>query len=315
MPDEHSGHPSPETLALYVRGELGREPRHSLEAHLAACSTCQSAVDALPVPPGPVRWQAHRFAARRIAHERDEERRENVEGVLGALGPIIDAVSRSELSELLAADEHGRRALIRNEPRFRSLALCELLEAHCRSLWLDDPAAAVEPAKLAVLIAERMAADAGPEPPADARAMALMHLGNACRIAAEERRRPLSEVAEDGLSAFRPSIGEPGGSLWEAELALWELRDAFLARGLGFDAVLVCLDLAQLFLRQGRETELRRMAEESIPRFEKAGADPYVVDALRFLQDEKAREGRPLTPDLLEKMARVLQEARHDPRR
>jgi hypothetical protein len=301
-------HPDSATLALYVRGELGREPRRFLEAHLALCPACQSAVDALPVPPGPVRWQGHRFTARRIAHEREEERRENVEDVLGALGPIIAAVSRSELSELLAADEHGRRALIRNEPRFRSLALCELLEAHCRSLWLDDPAAAVEPAKLAVLIAERVAADAGPEPAADARAMALMHLGNACRIAAEERRQPISEVAEG--SGFRPAIGEAGGSLWEAELALWELRDGFLARGAGFDAVLVCLDLAQLFLRQGRELELRRMVEDSIPRFEEAGADPYGVEALRFLQD-----GRPVTPELLEKMARFLQEARHDPRR
>lgn len=331
MSEGHPGpplHPETETLEHYVRGELGREPRRALEGHLASCALCRSAVDALPLPAGPVRWQGHRFAARRLAQEREEERRENLDGVLRALGPIIAAVSRGELAELLAADEHRRRALIRQEPRFRSLALCALLEARCRAVWLDDPGEAVESAKLAVLIAERLAAEGGAEPAADARAMALMHLGNACRIAAEQRRRLPAELAEAGPEGGGPrsaigaalrsashTLGEMTGSSWEAEAALWELRDAFLARGLALDAALVCLDLGGAFLRDGREAELRRMIAESVPLFAVRGADPLVLDALRFLQDEKAREGRPLTLDLLDKMARFLQEARHDPRR
>jgi hypothetical protein len=309
-------HPAPETLALYARGELGREPRRGLERHLAGCPSCQAAVDALPVPAGRVvRWQGHRFAASRIAHEQEEERQESLDGVLGALGPIIAAVSRGELDELLGADELRRRALIRAEPRFRSLALCELLQARCRAAWPADPEEAVESAKLAVLIAVRLAAEGGGEPAEDARAMALMHLGEAFRIAAAERGRLVQQVAE-GTETIAGE-GESGHSWhsWDAELALWELRDAFLARGMSFDAGLVCLDLALAFLRQGREADLRRMADESIPLFTEHGADPFVIDALRVLRDAERRGGRPLTPGLVGEMARLLREASHDPRR
>lgn len=312
-------HPDPETLARYVRGELGREPRRELERHLAGCIACQSAVDAIPVPPGGgVRWQGHRFAARRAAAEKQAERQESLDGVLGALGPIIAAVSRGELTELLSAGEHRRRLLIRDEPRFRSPALCELLEARCRASWLTGLPETVEYAKLAVLIAESL--------PGDARAMALMHLGNACRVAAEQRRRQpaqladmantadTADTAEDGgLDAAE--VGESGVFSRATELSLWELRDAFLERGMSFDAALVCLDLAVLFLRDGREDDLRRMVDESIPLLTERGADPFATDALRFLHDGEARQGRPLTVDLISRMAAFLQEARHDPRR
>ena len=318
MFEDTEGHPEAETLERYTRGALGREPRRALEGHLASCPVCQSAVDALPVPAGPVRWQAHRFAARRLAHEREGETRENLDAVLGALGPIIAAVSRGELAELLDADELRRRTLIRQEPRFRSLALSALLEARCRAVWLDDPPAAVEAAKLAVLIAERLAADGGAEPAADARAMALMHLGNAYRVAAGQRLRLPSAVADaapEGRFAAPAQAAEMSGSSWESEAALWELRDAYLARGMALDAALVCLDLAAAFLRDGRQEELRRMVAESIPLFGDRGAAPFVVDALRFLGDETARGGRPLTVELLDRMTRFLHEARHDPRR
>jgi hypothetical protein len=318
------GHPDPETLEHYARGELGREPRRDLERHLAGCPGCQAAVDRIPVPVrgedsggGTVRWQGHRFAARRAAHEEGEERRQSVDGLLAVFGPLIAAVSRGELADLLAADELRRRTLIRDEPRFRSLALCELLQERCRSLWVADPEAAVESAKLAVLITERLAAEGGAEPVAEARAMALMHLGNAFRIAAEQRERLTPQVAEAAVTGEVGAGSEIGEAVpsWEAESALWELRDAFLARKMGFAAVLVCLDLARSFLRQGREDDLRRMVGESIPLFAAQGAEPFVIDALRFLRDEKVREGRPLSLELVDKMARFLEEARHDPRR
>jgi len=309
-------HPDSETLGRYARGELGREPRRDLERHLAGCATCQAALDALPrasETPGTVRWQGHRFAARRVAHEQETERQENLDGVLAALGPIVASLSRGELDELLDADDLRRRALIRDEPRFRSLALSELLQGRCRSAWPADPEESIESAKLAVLIAERLAADGGGEPAENARAMALMHLGEAFRVAAEERQRPVARVADGAVAAGAKWIGEQRA--WSTEQALWDLRDAFLERGMAFDAALVCLDLAAVLLRQGREADLRRMADESIKVFTEKGADPYVIDALRFLRDAERREGRPLTLDLLDKMARFLAEARHDPRR
>jgi hypothetical protein len=308
-------HPDSETLARYSRGELGREPRRDLERHLAGCPACQAALDALPHPSGTVSWQGHRFAARRAAHEQESARQENLDGVLAALGPIVASLSRGELDELLGADDLRRRTLIRDEPRFRSLALTELLQARCRSAWPADAEESIESARLAVLIAERLAADGGGEPAENARAMALMHLGEAFRVAAEERQRPARQVADTAAGTLW--IGEQRA--WSTEQALWDLRDAFLARGMAFDAVLVCLDLAAVLLRQGREADLRRMADESIRAFTEhrteKGADPYVVDALRFLRDPERREGRPLSLDLLDKMARFLAEARHDPRR
>lgn len=317
VPDRHL---DPGTLERYVRGELGREPRRDLERHLAGCPACQAAVDALPVPAGDprhpgntVRWQGHRFAARRAAQEQEERRQENLDGVLEALGPIVAAVNRSELGELLAADDLRRRTLIRGDPRFRSLALSGLLQARCRAAWPVDPETAVESAKLAVLVAERLAAEGGGEPAEVARAMALMHLGEAFRVAAEARQLPAGQVADGPAAAGSWEIGEPRS--WSTEQALWDLRDAFLARGMGFDAALVCLDLAALFLRQGREDDLRRMAGGSVPLFLEQGADPYLIEALLFLRDGERRQGRPLTLGLLGEMARLVQDARHDPRR
>jgi len=91
------------------------------------------------------------------------------------------------------------------------------------------------------------------------------------------------------------------------------MRDAFLERRMGFDAVLVTLDLAAESLREGRADGFRRMVEESVPLFEERGLQPYAIDAVRFLRDA-ARSGEPqLAPDLLTRMVTLLQRARNDP--
>jgi putative zinc finger protein len=311
------GHPDRDTLVAYVHGTLGRDVRRELEGHLALCAACQAAVDAIPVPAGAVLWEGHRFTARRLAHERQGERQGVLRAVLGALGGVIASVSRGELSELLSADQLRRRTMIREEPKYWSLPLCELLMARCRAIWAGEVGEgadqAVESARLAVLVAERAVAAGGGDRAEDVRAMALVHLGSSYRIAAEQRQRPPEHLVAEAGDPQAMELRQPALS-WEAELALWELRDAFLERGLAFDAVFVCLDLAVAFLRAGREDDLRRMVKESIPQFEEHGADPYVIDALQFLEDERKREGRPLTLDLLRSMAQFLEEAHHDPR-
>jgi hypothetical protein len=315
-PFDPDNHPDPETLAGYVHGELGRDLRRELEQHLALCATCQAAVDAIPVPEGAVLWEGHRFTARRLAHERQGERQEVLKAVLGALGGVIASVSRGELSELLEADQLRRRTMIREEPKFWSLPLCEMLMARCRAVWAGDvgaPEDAIESARLAVLIAERAVAAGGGDRAENVRAMALIHLGSSYRVAAEQRSRPPEHLVAEPGASDESELREPALS-WEAELALWELRDAFLERGLAFDAIFVCLDLAVAFLRAGREDDLRRMVRDSIPLFEQHGADPYVIDALCFLDDEEKRQGRPITLDLLRSMAKFLEEAHHDPR-
>jgi hypothetical protein len=57
------------------------------------------------------------------------------------------------------------------------------------------------------------------------------------------------------------------GQFMEAERCLLEARDGFSAEGIGYDAALVCLDLATLYLRQGRTAETRRLATEMLPIF------------------------------------------------
>ena len=142
-----------------------------------------------------------------------------------------------------------------------------------------------------------------------------MHLGNACRLAAAARRMlPALAVAEE-VGEGRAAAEPPPGLAAEAEAALWEVRDGFLERGLGIDAARVCLDLAALYLRHGREDDLRRMVDDSLPLFAEHGADPAAIAALRSLRDPAARGGRMLTLELLARMAAVLEAARHDPRR
>jgi hypothetical protein len=314
-----SSHPDLETLTRFVRGALGRERRREVEGHLAGCAACRERLESIPPAPGPetvVKWRAHLFEERRRRREQGEESRRDVDQTMRGIGNVIGAMNEKQVHELLAASEHERRLLIRDQESFRTLALCELLEARCRAAWLSDPEEAVELARLAALVAERLDPGVyGAERVESAKAMAWMHLGNAFRIAAEWRktREDVSEVAEAGASGLPQSLVDPALPRYEIDTALWEMRDAFLERGMGFDAVLVTLDLAADYLREERVSDVRRMVEESVPLFEERGIQPYTVDALRFLRDA-IRSGEPrLAPDLLTRMATLLQRARNDP--
>lgn len=315
-----SSHPDSETLTRFVRGTLSRERRRELEGHLAECHFCRERLEAIPPAPGPetvVKWRAHLFEERRRRREQDEERRRNLDETTRGIGNVIGAMAEKQLRELLALSEHERRALIRKEESLRTLALCELLEARCRAAWFVDPDEAVELAQLAAQVAERLDLGVyGADRVENAKAMAWMHLGNAFRIAAEwqQAREEISEVAEAEADVEPPSIlTDPALPRYEIDAALWELRDAFLDRGMGFDAVLVTLDLVAESLQERRLDEFRRLLEESIPRFEERGIQPYATDALRFLLDTVQRGEHPITPDLLTRTAALLQRVRNDP--
>jgi hypothetical protein len=320
-----SSHPDLEALTRFVRGSLGRERRREVERHLAECPVCSERLESIPPAPGPetvVRWRAHLFEERRRRREQGEEREKNLQQTMRGIGNIIGAVAEKQVHELLAASEHERRAMIRKEESFRTLALCELLEARCRAAWFEDPEEAVELAKLAAAVAERLDFGVyGGDRVENAKAMAWMHLGNAFRIAAEWQRAQenVSEVAEARPEGFQrmdaelQSLTDPALPRYEIDAALWEMRDAFLDRGMGFDAVLVTLDLAADYLREGRADDVRRMLDESLPRFEERGIQPYTLDAVRFLRDAVHRGEPQLTPELLARMAGLLQRVRNDP--
>jgi Putative zinc-finger len=314
-----SSHPDLETLTRFVRGTLARERRHVLEVHLAECASCRERLEAIPPAPGPetvVRWRAHVFEDSRRRREQGEEKQRNVDQTMRGIGNIIGALAEKQVLELLAASEHERRLLIHKQESFRTLALCELLEARCRAAWFVDPDEAVDLARLAVLVAERLDMSVyGGDPVENAKAMAWMHLGNAFRIAAEWRqtRESVTRVADSESAGAPHVLADPALPRYEIDTALWEMRDAFLERGMGFDAVLVILDLAADYLREGRGEDVRRMVEESVPQFEERGIQPYTIDAVRFLRDA-IQNGEPqLTPDLLTGMATLLHRVRNDP--
>ena len=299
------GHPEPEVLARYARGELGREGSRALERHLAGCLSCQEAVDGLPSRSGVVRWQGHRFQ-RQEEEPRETGGREAVRGVLRALGDILAATGETAAARLLSQPEHRRRALIRDDERLHTLDLCELLEARCRASWLEDPDEAVENAKLAVLIAQKLSPEAyGARRVEDVRALAWVHLGTSFRLASESVVAEGAEPADPDAyptGAIGASVLRDGQSA--VETALRETREACLERGLEYDAALVTLDLAAALLRGDRPHEIAPLAEEAAGLF----AEPYLADAMRFLQGSV--ESDEITPELVGRMVLLLQRRR-----
>lgn len=307
-PAVDQGHPEPEELARYARGELRRGESRALEAHLAGCLFCQEAVDGMPARSGSVvRWRGHRFQRPEEEPGSDgPDRREAVRGVLRALGEVLAATSETAAARLLSEPEHRRRALIRDDERLHTLGLCELLEARCRASWLEEPDEAVETAKLAVLVAQKLSPEAyGARRVEDVRSLAWVHLGVSFRLASENLVAEAAEPADPDAyptGAVGASVLRDGRGAVEA--ALRETRDACLERGLEFDAALITLDLAAACLRGERSGEIAPLAAEA------AGllSEPYLQDSMWFLRD--SAEGAEVTPELLGRMALLLQRRR-----
>ncbi|HEY0554421.1 MAG TPA: tetratricopeptide repeat protein [Thermoanaerobaculia bacterium] len=101
------------------------------------------------------------------------------------------------------------------------------------------------------------------------------------------------------------------GRLDLAQAALREARDGFVERGIGFDAARVSLDLATVYLQQGKTGELKRLAAEMVPVFESRDVHQEALAALLLFR--QAAEAEEVTLGLLEKIAGYLQRARQNP--
>lgn len=110
---------------------------------------------------------------------------------------------------------------------------------------------------------------------------------------------------------LRGDIAAGQGDLATAEKNYVETRDGFIAQGLGYDAAIVSLDLAALCLRQGRTSDVRRIAEEMIPLFQAQDVHRETLAALALFQ-EAARQDR-LTVEKTLEVAAYLREARNEP--
>jgi tetratricopeptide (TPR) repeat protein len=101
------------------------------------------------------------------------------------------------------------------------------------------------------------------------------------------------------------------GRLDQAEAALREAQDGFVERGIGFDAARVSLDLATVYLHQGRTGELKRVAAEMVPVFESRDVHQEALAALLLFR--QAADAEEVTLGLVERIAGYLQRARLNP--
>jgi tetratricopeptide (TPR) repeat protein len=105
--------------------------------------------------------------------------------------------------------------------------------------------------------------------------------------------RPIFEACagELDLAHFhwgRAQLETQLGRLDEAAWALEGLRDQFVGLGLPFDVALASLDLAFVYARQGRTSELRALASELLPIFRGLGIARETLATLALLRRAEA---------------------------
>jgi tetratricopeptide (TPR) repeat protein len=101
------------------------------------------------------------------------------------------------------------------------------------------------------------------------------------------------------------------GRLVEAEAGLRDARERFLIHGTGYEASMVTLDLAELYLQQGRTAEVKKLAREMLPLFLSQDIHRQAVAALTAFQ--QAVELDRCTPGLAREVADYLLRAQKNP--
>lgn len=107
-------------------------------------------------------------------------------------------------------------------------------------------------------------------------------------------------------------IADGLGDLAAAERALLEARREFVERGIGYDAAMVSLDLAAVYLRRGQTEETKRLATEMLPIFEAHDLHREALAALLIFQS--ATEKETVTVGMVREIALYLDRARSRPR-
>jgi len=91
---------------------------------------------------------------------------------------------------------------------------------------------------------------------------------------------------------------------------LSQVRAEFVSRKIWFDAALVTLELAVIFLRQGRTDMVKTLAVHMAPIFRSNGVHREALAALTLFR--KAAEQEKVTLDLAERLVAFLRKAQHD---
>ncbi len=128
--------------------------------------------------------------------------------------------------------------------------------------------------------------------------------------------RPLCEENGDRLNLLRlrwlEARASAGlGELDHAERTLLEVRHGFASHGLDYHVALVTLDLATVFLRQGRTRSVRVLVDEMLAVFRKIGIQREALAAVLLLRQAVLQER--LTLGLLNQVAEYLRRAEQNP--
>lgn len=97
----------------------------------------------------------------------------------------------------------------------------------------------------------------------------------------------------------------------QAEAAYREVRDAFLDLGLPYDAALAALDLASVYVLQGRTSEVCRIAEETLAIFQTNNMHREVIAAVSFFC--AAARAEEAGGELVRRISAFLKAARTNP--
>jgi transcriptional regulator with XRE-family HTH domain len=107
----------------------------------------------------------------------------------------------------------------------------------------------------------------------------------------------------------RVAVGQ--GHRAEAMEALTWIKAEFATRNMAYDMALASLELAVLYLGEGRTGEVKTLAEEMRPVFQSQGVHREALAALRVFSEAAACEA--VTLDLARRLVAYLERARHDP--
>jgi len=97
----------------------------------------------------------------------------------------------------------------------------------------------------------------------------------------------------------------------EALPALEQVRRYFTAKQIAYDAALASLDVAVLYLEEGRTGKVKRLAEEMVWIFKAQGVHKEALTALKLFCEAASREEA--TAELTRRVLEFLNKARHNP--
>lgn len=119
---------------------------------------------------------------------------------------------------------------------------------------------------------------------------------------------PLNLIKLRGVEGqILAGLGKPG----RAEAALREAREGFLKHDQGYNAAIVGLELAALWLEQGKSSQVKDLAEDMLATFRRLGIQREALKAMDYLK--RACEQEEATPGLARHVSRFLRRLEREP--